>query len=432
MEKEPFLSHLYLQITNPNSQIPPKSAEKIFDTLKLLYVHKIHRETLENQCFQGIPEECNGLRSLCYKVLLKYIPELPAKWKESLEASRAKYEQYINVHVLPRLKKENGTPEKNDIKPPAFRAARSQSDQTNKNQMEENKTAENISGGLPKSRGFKSVFSNSDHPLSTENDSKYNTFFKDQKLMEDIIKDAKRTRSTTEFFQSCTDYPLQKIYGSEMVENYQKETHIDVLSRILFVYGKLNPSIGYMQGMNEVLAPIYYCFYNDLNPIFVGRAEADAFHCFSSLMKEIQDGFRKKLVNAEEGIQTRVKALNELLKKVDKQLWTHLEKHKVNPQFYSLKWLMLLLAQEFSIDDTLKVWDRLFSHPKKVEFLNYLCLAMIQDVRESLIKADDFASIMETLQKSIGSDLDKIFATGFRLYKQYAKPEDIIQYLTLQ
>jgi len=109
----------------------------------------------------------------------------------------------------------------------------------------------------------------------------------------------------------------------------------------------------------------------------------------------------------------------------------HLEKHKVNPQFYSLKWLMLLLAQEFSIDDTLKVWDRLFAHPKKVEFLNYLCLAMIQDVRESLIKADDFATIMETLQKSIGSDLDKIFATGFRLYKQFAKPEDIVQHITL-
>jgi len=429
MEKEPFLAHPYLQITNPNSQLPPKSAEKIFDTLKLLYVHKIHRDTFENQCFQGIPEECNGLRSLCYKLLLNYIPEWPSKWKESLEASRKQYENYIDIHVLPRLNKINA--EKNDIKQPVFRASRSQSEATSKPQTEENKTSDNLSSSLPKGRGFKSAFSNNDHPLSTENDSKYNTHFKDNKLMEDIVKDAKRTRSTTEFFKLYTDYPLQKIYGTETVENYQKETHIDVLSRILFVYGKLNPSIGYMQGMNEVLAPIYYCFYNDLNPIFVGRAEADAYHCFASLMKQIQDGFKKKLVNAEEGIQTRVKALNELLKRVDKQLWSHLEKHKVNPQFYSLKWLMLLLAQEFSIDDTLKVWDRLFAHPKKVEFLNYLCLAIIQDVRESLIKADDFATIMETLQKSIGSDLEKIFATGFRLYKQFAKPEDIVQHITL-
>ncbi len=40
----------------------------------------------------------------------------------------------------------------------------------------------------------------------------------------------------------------------------ESEKHYDVLSRILFVYGKLNSSVKYVQGMNEVLAPIYYVF----------------------------------------------------------------------------------------------------------------------------------------------------------------------------
>lgn len=38
------------------------------------------------------------------------------------------------------------------------------------------------------------------------------------------------------------------------------ETHADVLHRILFIYAKLNPGIKYVQGMNEVLAVIYFCF----------------------------------------------------------------------------------------------------------------------------------------------------------------------------
>ena len=38
------------------------------------------------------------------------------------------------------------------------------------------------------------------------------------------------------------------------------ETHADVLQRILYIYGKVNPEIKYVQGMNEVLAVIYYCF----------------------------------------------------------------------------------------------------------------------------------------------------------------------------
>lgn len=38
------------------------------------------------------------------------------------------------------------------------------------------------------------------------------------------------------------------------------EQHADVLHRILFIYAKLNPGIKYIQGMNEVLAVLYYCF----------------------------------------------------------------------------------------------------------------------------------------------------------------------------
>lgn len=33
-----------------------------------------------------------------------------------------------------------------------------------------------------------------------------------------------------------------------------------MLHRILFIYAKLNPGIKYIQGMNEVLAVIYYCY----------------------------------------------------------------------------------------------------------------------------------------------------------------------------
>lgn len=38
------------------------------------------------------------------------------------------------------------------------------------------------------------------------------------------------------------------------------ETHADVLARVLFIYAKLNPGIRYVQGMNEVLSVLYYCF----------------------------------------------------------------------------------------------------------------------------------------------------------------------------
>jgi len=44
------------------------------------------------------------------------------------------------------------------------------------------------------------------------------------------------------------------------------ETHGDVLARILFIYAKLNPGVKYVQGMNEILAVLYFCFYDPQNP----------------------------------------------------------------------------------------------------------------------------------------------------------------------
>lgn len=48
-------------------------------------------------------------------------------------------------------------------------------------------------------------------------------------------------------------------FSLEMRQKYI-ETHSDVLGRILFIYAKLNPGVKYVQGMNEILAVLYYCF----------------------------------------------------------------------------------------------------------------------------------------------------------------------------
>ncbi len=52
------------------------------------------------------------------------------------------------------------------------------------------------------------------------------------------------------------------------VENYApleagNEAHWEVVERILFLYAKLNPGQGYVQGMNEIIGPIYYTLASD-------------------------------------------------------------------------------------------------------------------------------------------------------------------------
>ena len=65
--------------------------------------------------------------------------------------------------------------------------------------------------------------------------------------------------------------------------------------------------------MNEVLAPIYYVFCNDPNPICKATVESDAFFCFTILMADIKDCFSKHLDEFDSGIKSRVMQLNKML-----------------------------------------------------------------------------------------------------------------------
>ena len=86
----------------------------------------------------------------------------------------------------------------------------------------------------------------------------------------------------------------------------EQQSHCDVLSRILFIYAKLNPGIRYIQGMNEILAPIYYVYSQDSNEYFSERAEIDTFFSFVNIMAELRDNFLRSLDDTSLGIKAKV------------------------------------------------------------------------------------------------------------------------------
>ena len=100
--------------------------------------------------------------------------------------------------------------------------------------------------------------------------------------------------------------------------------HYKALRNILFMWAKLNPGIAYVQGMNEVLGPIYYVFATDCDESFKLHAEADAFFCFTQIMSEIMNNFCTTLDQSDMGIKGRMACMNQMLKKKDPVLWKHL------------------------------------------------------------------------------------------------------------
>ena len=83
---------------------------------------------------------------------------------------------------------------------------------------------------------------------------------------------------------------------------------------------------------------------------------------------------------------TFMSAINQtliIIRPIKPELRTYLQDElKLDPTFYSLRWITTLLAREFTLPDTCRLWDALFAEGPTVGFsrdawLSYFCVAMV-------------------------------------------------------
>ncbi|RKP12741.1 rab-GTPase-TBC domain-containing protein [Piptocephalis cylindrospora] len=142
------------------------------------------------------------------------------------------------------------------------------------------------------------------------------------------------------------------------------DLHWEVVERILFLYAKLNPGVGYVQGMNEVLGPIYYVLATDSDPKGRANAEADAFFCFTALMSDARDHFLRSLDgDAGSGIGASLRRLERRVARRDPGLWSSLQRKQVASTYYAFRWLTVLCTQEWPLPDLIRLWDSVISDP---------------------------------------------------------------------
>lgn len=377
----------------------------------VLEADEIDTASLSKICFHGIPDEPGGLRPLCWKLLLNYLPSIKSSWLETLKRKRELYNTFIEDLIVMPGESNADDKERVDV-------------------------------------------TLHDHPLNLNPDSKWQTYFKDNEVLLQIDKDVRRLCPDISFFQQGTDYPCQKIVNAngqqrlhhrvqhtvlksanverkglgmtkiavsvrKAIEDYAPlaeggEAHWEVLERILFLYAKLNPGQGYVQGMNEIVGPIYHAFACDPDPTWRKHAEADTFFCFTNLMAEIRDFFIKTLDEAEFGINSMMSKLTNQVRANDPEIWLRLHQQELCPQYYSFRWLTLLLSQEFPLPDVMRIWDSLFADENRFSFLIHICCAMILLLRDQLL-AGDFAANVKLLQNFPSMDIQIVLSKAAAL-----------------
>lgn len=163
--------------------------------------------------------------------------------------------------------------------------------------------------------------------------------------------------------------------------------HWEAIERILFIYAKLNPGVGYVQGMNEILAPIYYVFAAKTaedDPESQAYAEADAFFVFTTLMSDGRDHFVRSLdLDASTGINATMWRMSQRLAWFDRPLFRELSKKDIKEQYYAFRWITVLCSQEWDLPDVIRLWDSILAdqgmqeEEGRFEFLLDFAVAML-------------------------------------------------------
>lgn len=317
-------------------------------SLALGIIKSKDKKKLFEICESGLPDDLPILRAYIWKIILGYLPLDISEWDSTLAKKREEYKIYKKF-IKEKLKKE-----------------------------------------LEKKE------------------------YTSKDILEQIIKDVYRTNTQFSFFFQPTDknknfnkeeilniYNKRKNWDFSNIEevykydNFENETHTDVLKRILFTYSSILQDVSYHQGMNEILAPIYYTFSYDKLYLEENEEdiEADSFWSFYFLLNGIKNNFEEN----QEGLFYKSEILSECVKIVDEDIYNKLLEKNIKCEFFCLRWFVVLFGQDFDMGDVIRIWDFVFSCENKNYLLFYVCLAVI-NLRRNVIINGEMNEILQGFQ----------------------------------
>ncbi|KAK9454747.1 rab-GTPase-TBC domain-containing protein [Dipodascopsis uninucleata] len=226
--------------------------------------------------------------------------------------------------------------------------------------------------------------------------------FKDQRNR--IEKDVHRTdRNISLFAGEDTPHPDPDSPFASVGTN----VHLEQLKDMLITYNEYNRTLGYVQGMSDLLSPIYAVVQDD----------AVAFWAFVGFMERMQRNFLRD----QSGMHRQLLALDNLVQLMEPKLYTHLEKADSTNFFFMFRMLLVWFKREFKWDDVLRLWEVLWTDYLSSQFVLFVALAILDKhkdvIMEHLEHFDEVLKYVNELSKTI--DLEDTLIRAERLFYRF-------------
>ncbi|XP_034434112.1 TBC1 domain family member 22A isoform X1 [Hippoglossus hippoglossus] len=193
-----------------------------------------------------------------------------------------------------------------------------------------------------------------------------------------------------------------------LIPLFQQASVQEIFERILFIWAIRHPASGYVQGINDLVTPFFVVYVfeyieeevenfdvSSLQEEALRNIEADSFWCMSKLLDGIQDNY----TFAQPGIQRKVKALEELVSRIDESVHIHMQQYEVEYLQFAFRWMNNLLMRELPLRCTIRLWDTYQAEPEGFSHFHlYVCAAFLVRWRKEILEERDFQGLMILLQ----------------------------------
>ncbi|GAA5860872.1 hypothetical protein JCM1840_001992 [Sporobolomyces johnsonii] len=164
----------------------------------------------------------------------------------------------------------------------------------------------------------------------------------------------------------------------------------------------------YVQGMSDLFSPLY---------VVLDGEQWLAFSCFEEVMNRHADNFRMD----QSGMQRQLSELQSLIRVMDRGLYRHLDETGSLNLFFCFRWILCNFKREFTFDQTVQLWEILWTDHLGSHFHLFIALAILEANRDVMIRyLREFDEILKYIvELSQTLDLTAVIADAEVLYKTF-------------
>ncbi|KAI1390932.1 GTPase-activating protein GYP7 [Hypoxylon trugodes] len=226
-----------------------------------------------------------------------------------------------------------------------------------------------------------------------------------------IEKDVHRTDRTVPIFAGeDIPHPDPESPFAEAGTN----VHMEQMKDMLLTYNEYNKDLGYVQGMSDLLAPIYAVMQDD----------AIAFWGFQHFMDRMERNFLRD----QSGMRNQLLTLDHLVQFMDPKLYAHLQSADSTNFFFFFRMLLVWYKREFIWMDVLHLWEILWTDYLSSSFHLFVALAILEKHRDVImVHLRHFDEVLKYVNElSNTMDLESTLIRAEALFRRFHRLIDAI------